>query len=215
MAELNEIMSDKKAGTYKKDFFNVASYIEKFYDAEEYLFNFEANDLVETRSGANDYVEEHTPHVLQHIAPEISWAINKISEATKEKKGMKGAKNGTFHPTWFDSLESASEALERVLIASNNTSIISKIQNWCEDRDIYYNDRRHNRLVIDIVSNTVIGKGIVKGTNYDIPFDCHGLHIVLEYTISKKDGEFAVYDMYPYFTQNDWNIIKKAKNKKS
>lgn len=43
MAELNEIMSDKKAGTYKKDFFNVASYIEKFYDAEEYLFNFEAN----------------------------------------------------------------------------------------------------------------------------------------------------------------------------
>ena len=88
MAELNEIMSDKKAGTYKKDFFNVASYIEKFYDAEEYLFNFEANDLVETRSGANDYVEEHTPHVLQHIAPEISWAINKISEATKEKKGI-------------------------------------------------------------------------------------------------------------------------------
>ena len=36
-----------------------------------------------------------------------------------------------------------------------------------------------------------------------------------EYTISKKDGEFAVYDMYPYFTEEDWSIIKKAKNKKS
>lgn len=211
MTELTEIMSEKKASDYLKNYHAVAEYIKRFYDCEEYLFNFEDNDLVETRSGTGNYFDEHCPHVTTHINPGIKWAVGKIATAMAEKRGIKDAKSGTTHPTWFESKEQASEALERILISSNNVKILKKIQNWCNDRDIYYNDRKNNRLVINIRSNMPVGLGIVKGTDYNTPFEAHGLHVVLEYTVSKADGEFAVYDLYPYFTEEDWKTINSKR----
>lgn len=214
MADMKEIMSAEKADIYKKNFPAVVKYLEKFYDTENYLFKFKENDLIETRSNSGDYKEEHCPHTMSHIGSGIKWAIQKIAIAKDQKMGIREAKSGTTHPTWFEDETQASEALERVLLTSKDTSIVKKIQDWCNDRDIYYNDRKHNRLTISIKSNTSVGLGLVKGINYDSPISVHGIHAVIEYTISKTDGEFVIYDLYPYFTEEDWEKVRGQKKKK-
>ena len=203
-----------KAETLKKGFSynSVSTYIEHYYDLDNYVFDFETQDNIETRSNIGDYRESHCPHVMSHIfecdKEAFEWAKKKLNAAFDEKRGIKTTIEGSFHPTWFISTEDTSNFIEAFLLNDRNASIIEK---WCNDRDIYYHDRRNNRLIMNMNFKDIVGYGIVSGTNYEQRFEAHGLHVVIEYTISKNDGEFVIYDAYPIFTESDWDTINKAR----